>query len=177
MRIVAGTAGGLRLQTPSATVTRPTTDKVREAVFNSLNSFGAIEGSAILDLFAGTGACGIEALSRGAASCTFVDSDRRAASVIKMNLQLTGFQGPVIRADAMAFLEDAPPFDVAFVDPPYAFDQWNKLLSRLRAGLVVCESNRQLPPPPGWTELRERSYGETVVTMFSIEALPHRTNQ
>src|SRR5690348_13221449 len=94
MRVVAGTAGGRRLRAPKGTTIRPTSDRVRESIFNSLQSMDAIEGAAVADLFAGTGALGIEALSRGAASAIFVDEDRAAAALIRDNLAATGLAGP-----------------------------------------------------------------------------------
>src|SRR5437764_14513064 len=125
MRVVAGTARGRALRAPKGHDIRPTSDRVREAVFNSLTSLDAVEGATVYDLFAGTGAMGIEALSRGAAQVTFVDHDRTAVASIEANLAATGLGGPaatVVRADVGRWLATAPPADLAVVDPPYATD-------------------------------------------------------
>src|SRR5439155_24104030 len=117
VRVVAGSAKGRRLQAPPGRDVRPTSDRVREAVFSSLASMEAVEGASVLDLFAGTGALGIEALSRGAATATFVDDDPRAVAAVKANLASTGLDGgTVVRADALRWLEGAPAFDLALVD-------------------------------------------------------------
>lgn len=169
MRVVAGTAGGRRLLGPPSTATRPTTDKVREAIFNSLFSLDVVDDARVVDLFAGTGACGIEALSRGAAECTFVDKDRKALDVVRTNLVNTGFDGNIVGADVLTFLDRADAYDLAFVDPPYAFDDWASLLQKLRARVVVCESDRSVPVTDGWQLVRERRYGGTVVATMQRE--------
>ena len=121
MRVVGGIAGGIPLQVPK-TELRPTMDVVKNAIFNSLVEF--IPGTHVLDLFAGTGGLGIEALSRGAASCVFVESDRRACDSIRRNLEKTRLTGgEVIAADAMRWLERSAPaaaFDLVFADPLYS---------------------------------------------------------
>ena len=119
MRVVAGELGGRRLASPEGRATRPTTERVREAVFNSLGSADAIDGAEFLDLWAGTGALGIEALSRGAARCTFVERDRGAAAVLRDNLRTLGLEGRsrVVVGDALAAA--ATPADVVLADPPY----------------------------------------------------------
>src|SRR3954470_20804095 len=106
MRVVAGTAGGLRLVAPQGHATRPTSDRAREATFNSLGSLGAVEDATVLDLFAGSGAMGIEALSRDAAHATFVDSDERARQAIRANLATTklGDRATVVAGDVFTFL-------------------------------------------------------------------------
>ncbi len=166
MRVVAGVAGGRRLQAPAGRRVRPTTDRVREALFSSLESLGVVRGADVLDLFAGTGALGIEALSRGAASATFVDADHAAVSAIKANLAATGLAGTVVQADAGRYLEGvARTFQLALVDPPYAFTDWPRLLERLPADVVALESGAEVDPGPGWETLRSRRYGDTVVTL------------
>ncbi len=166
MRVVAGVAGGRRLQAPPGRRVRPTTDRVREALFSSLESLSALQGAAVADLFAGTGALGIEALSRGAASATFVDADATAVRTIKANLAATGLRGTVVQGDVLRFVEDGGvTFDVAFVDPPYAFTAWPELLDRLPATLVALESGSELDLGPRWETLRSRRYGGTVVTL------------
>src|SRR5437763_7505388 len=150
MRVVAGTARGRSLRAPAGEDIRPTSDRVREAIFNSLTSMDAIEDATVYDLFAGTGALGIEALSRGAAHVTFVDRDRAAIAAIEANLAATGLaasQATVVRADVIRWLANAPPVDLALVDPPYATgdDTWAALLASIRATRVVLESNREVP--------------------------------
>jgi 16S rRNA (guanine966-N2)-methyltransferase len=175
MRVVAGIAGGRRLQAPAGRRLRPTSERVREAVFSSLTSLGAVDGARVLDLFAGTGALGIEALSRGAETATFVEADAAAVAAIRANLAATGLPGgTVVQADAVRFLgEPAAPawpersgslFDLAFVDPPYAFDAWPGILDRLPADLAVLEARRPVEPGPAWEVIRSSRYGDTAVT-------------
>lgn len=173
MRVVAGTARGRRLVAPPGTDTRPTSDRVREAIFNALGSLDAVAGSRVLDLFAGSGALGIEALSQGAAAAVFVDLDARAIDAVRANLETTGLGGPgvpgggprshVIRADAHRY--DDGPFDLALLDPPYGTtdEQWTGLLGHLDAGLVVIESDREVEVGARWVLLRSKRYGSTVV--------------
>jgi len=177
MRVVAGSARGRRIAAPPGSDTRPTTDRVREAVFNALGSLGAVQDAVAADLFAGSGALGIEALSRGAAHVHFVESDRRAADVVAANLAELGLgdRATVVRRALPAALEQLPgELDLVLADPPYAFDGWADLLDRLSARLaadavVVAESDRALDLPAGWTKVRERSYGGTVVTFARRE--------
>ncbi len=152
---------------PDGEATRPTSDRVREATFNALGSLGYPEDAAVLDLFAGSGALGIEALSRGAAHCTFVEEDRRAVEAIGKNLQATGLaeRATVVRAEVLGWLgghrkESA---DLALCDPPYPFDDWADLLGAISAPFVVVESNREVAAPPDWALVRSRTYGVTVV--------------
>jgi len=169
MRVVAGAARGRQLRSPRGRAIRPTSDRAREGIFNSLTSITDLEGSTVLDLFAGTGALGIESLSRGAARATFVDDDRSALELIERNLALTGLSGgTVVRADAVQFLRNGPRVDVAFADPPYAFDDWPTLLSRLRAGVAVLESDRPVDVGDEWRVLRTKRYGGTVVTLAEL---------
>jgi 16S rRNA (guanine966-N2)-methyltransferase len=166
MRVVGGSVRGRRLSAPPGRQTRPTSDRVRESVFNMLTSLDAVDGATVADLFAGTGALGVEALSRGAASATFVDDDPAAVRTIRTNLDQTGLKGTVVRSDVLRWLADAAsPVDLAFCDPPYAFDQWPALFERLRADLVVVESDRAIDPPEGWEVLKTRRYGSTVVVL------------
>lgn len=173
MRVVAGVAGGRRLRAPSGRQVRPTSERVREALFNALGSLDAIAGATVLDLFAGTGALGIEALSRGASTATFVDADPRAVAVIKENLTSTGLaeRGRVVQADALRYLAGGPPamVDIAFADPPYAFDGWPALLAALPARLVAIEARAHVALGPGWRALRSKRYGDTVVTLARSE--------
>jgi 16S rRNA (guanine966-N2)-methyltransferase len=146
---------------------RPTSERVREALFAALGSLGAIEGATVLDLFAGTGALGIEALSRGAVAATFVDDDAAAVRTIRSNLQATGLTGTIVRSDARRFLETTTAtYDLALADPPYAFDRWEELLALLPARLAVLESSQPVDSGPAWEVLRARRYGDTVVTII-----------
>ena len=170
MRVVAGTVRGRRLATPAGGATRPTSDRVREATFNALESLGALRGAEVLDLFAGSGALGIEALSRGAARATFVDDDPRALAVVRANLATTGLAAfaEVVRSDALRFLAEEPgAFGVAMLDPPYRFDDeaWRRLLGVVPADLVVVESDRTIEVGPNWEVLRSKRYGGTVVAL------------
>jgi 16S rRNA (guanine966-N2)-methyltransferase len=171
MRVVAGELGGRRLVAPAGATTRPTSDRVREATFNSLESAGDIEEATVLDLFAGSGALGIEALSRGAAHVTFVERDRAALDALRANLAAMGL-GPdratVVIGDALTHATDRG-YDLALLDPPYDFDGWEDLLGRLDAAVAVCEGPRPVDPPPGWQLARVKSYGSTVVTICRRE--------
>ncbi|HEU5150504.1 MAG TPA: 16S rRNA (guanine(966)-N(2))-methyltransferase RsmD [Iamia sp.] len=184
MRVVAGTAGGRRLTAPAGNGTRPTTDRVREAVFNSLGSIGAVAGARTLDGFAGSGALGIEALSRGAETCTFVERDRSARVVVEANLAATGLDADdrarVIGGDVHEHLaRTSERFDLVLLDPPHAAADWERLLAlvadRLAPdGVVVVESDRPVvaPDDPTWAVGREKRYGGTVVQMLSHSPAP-----
>jgi 16S rRNA (guanine966-N2)-methyltransferase len=182
MRVVAGLAGGRRLRAPAGRRVRPTSERVREALFNSLGSLDVLPGAAVIDLFAGTGALGIEALSRGAASAVFVDADPQAVGAVRDNLAATGFadRAKVVQADVFRFLSDEPPargvapadggpgatvFDIAFADPPYAFAGWDRLLAVVPGRLLALEARSHVDLGPGWDPLRSRRYGDTVVTL------------
>ena len=170
MRIVAGSARGRRLVAPDGTATRPTGDRVREATFNALTSLDALDGADVLDLYAGSGAMGLEALSRGASSATFVDADPKALAAVRANVAATGFTdvSRVVRSDVARFLADQrAPVGLAILDPPYALadEAWSALLSSLLAEVAVLESDRELPVPEGWEILRARRYGTTVITL------------
>jgi 16S rRNA (guanine966-N2)-methyltransferase len=166
MRVVAGTVGGRRLEAPDAV--RPTTELVRAAIANSLTSLGVLDGAHVVDLFAGSGALGIEALSRGAASAVFVESDRQTATVIRANLaalELTD-RATVVVADALRWAATSEAADLALIDPPYGFDGWDELLSALRVRLAVCESSHAIQPAEGWTIRKQRHHGGTLVTLL-----------
>jgi 16S rRNA (guanine966-N2)-methyltransferase len=146
---------------------------VREAVFSSLESMGALDGASVVDLFAGTGALGIEALSRGASRAVFVDSDAVALAAVQSNLDSTGLTGSgrVVRSDVVRFLDRQDEgFDLAFADPPYEFQAWEEVLARLGARVAVLESNRELDldgswRSTGWRTTKQKRYGDTVVTV------------
>lgn len=169
MRVVAGVAGGRRLATLPGVSVRPTSDRVRESVFNALASLDAIEGATAVDLFAGSGALGVEALSRGADHATFVDHDAKALAVVRANLAATGLEADarVVRSEALRFLDEEPGhFDLALLDPPYRFDDqaWSRLLAALDADIAVVESDRTIDLGLHWEPIRLKRYGTTVVT-------------
>jgi 16S rRNA (guanine966-N2)-methyltransferase len=178
MRVVAGVARGRRLQAPSGTDVRPTSDRVREAVFNALGSLDAIDGARVLDLFAGSGALAIEALSRGADRAVLVDRNRVALDAVRANLTATGLQdrAEVVRSDATAYLVDriADPtptsFDLVLLDPPYGFAEWDSLVEAVEGvvssdTIVVIESDREIPLPDTWRVERRKPYGSTFVVI------------
>ena len=167
MRVVAGELGGRRLVAPDGTSTRPTTDRVREAIFNSLGSAGLLDGALVADLFAGSGAIGIEALSRGAERCVFVERDRTALRALDDNIDNLdlGDRSKVLASDAMSVAAGLD-VDIVFADPPYDFDAWDELLGRVTADLVVAESGRAVDPPNGWQVIRDKKYGRTRVTFL-----------
>ena len=165
---------------------RPTADKVRQATFNALDSRTFIGDATVVDLFAGTGALGLEALSRGAAKATFVDSERLAVDCIRQNVEKLGFKdrSSVVRSDALRWLsglgvstafsvEPGAPLLVT-ADPPYQFTQWPELLALLlpllrlipNDSILVAESSRSLEVAPGWDVDREQRYGIAYVTFL-----------
>jgi len=170
MRVVAGEFKGRRLVAPRGTRTRPTADKVREAIFSML---GDVSGLRVLDLFAGSGALGIEALSRGAGQTVFVEWDRRAAGVIRRNLTGLGVRAAVIEGDALALIgEDQGPWDLVFCDPPY--DSASRLAGPLAERLpaivsadarIVTESDKRTPLELPLPLLKERTYGDTRIAI------------
>ena len=172
MRVISGELGGRKLVTPQGLSTRPTTDKVRQAVFNSLGSMGVLEGATVVDLYAGCGAFGIEALSRGAESCVFVERDRMALQALRANLKDLGLESKshVAATDVIAYAPGITGVDIAFADPPYSFAGWPDLLGVLKAGLVIAESDHEVEVASGWVALRSKRYGRTVIT--TLERLP-----
>jgi 16S rRNA (guanine966-N2)-methyltransferase len=179
MRIVAGTLGGRRISAPPGSDTRPTSDRVREALFSAL---GPIGGARVLDLFAGSGALAIEALSRGADHAVLVDDNARAIAVIKANLAALGVaaeRASVRRRDALRVLRDAreagESYDLVFLDPPYRLatglgpDLADSLLPVLApAARVIGESDRRTPLDlPGLSTTFERRYGDTLLRIHT----------
>ena len=174
LRVVAGEAGGRLLRAPGGDGTRPTTDRVRQAMFNALESLGAVEGAVAVDAYAGTGALGIEALSRGARRVTFADTDRAARTLVEENLGAVGLadRAVVLAVDGRRAIVDGGPWDLVLLDPPYGFDGWDDLLVAAAEhlapdGVVVVESDRvvTLPAPLGF--VRSKRYGSTVVAFAS----------
>jgi 16S rRNA (guanine966-N2)-methyltransferase len=168
VRVISGELGGRRLIAPDGVTTRPTTDKVRQAVFNALSHQVELDGAIVVDLFAGSGAMGIEALSRGAERCTFVERDRAALAALRANVAALGLDGrsTVVASDVLAWAPGVRHVDVAFADPPYEFDAWERLLGTLDAALVVAEAGREVAAPGGWQVRRARRYGRTWVTIL-----------
>ncbi len=179
MRIIAGSAGGIPLSVPGS-ITRPTMDKVRAAIFSSLGD--AVLGARVVDLFAGSGSLGLEALSRGAASCTFVDENRQCADSIRRNLAKTRLEGSVQSMDAFRFVQTyahAGSLDLVFADPPYTkepgdADHAGRLLNLAElpaalasGGTLVMETLKGHDLPLGdaspWRLLRSRTYGESEI--------------
>ena len=178
MRIIAGSAKGRKLYTPENRSIRPTSDRVRENLFNIL--MPRVAEARFLDLFCGSGANGIEALSRGACHCTFIDNDDVALRITRRNLELCklSVDGVLIRASIPEQLQRQPqPFDLIFADPPYAFDDHEKLLQLLLEreyiapnGLVILETSSKTSLPEAVDKLHQqqrRSYGDTALTFFS----------
>lgn len=179
MRIIAGKAGRIAIKVPSA-VARPTTDFVRQAIFSILAE--RVENARVLDLYAGSGAIGLEALSRGAASCLFVDEHRQAATVIAENLAKTKLDGGrVLRAEALAFLKrETTTYDLIFADPPYWKFYGDKdhlaallasphLAPRLNpGGWFIAEASAIQKPPTAdnWSLIDRREYGSSAVLLY-----------
>lgn len=178
MRVITGSARGRRLETLfGEEVTRPTTESVKEALFSMIQF--EIEGKKVLDLFAGSGQLGIEALSRGARHCTFLENNHDAVRVVENNVSHCGFKdnSNIVFADAVSFLMRKENFDIAFVDPPYNLglvDKCLPLLLKLMSedGIVVCETSagEDLPESiDGWYADRVRRYGKTKLTLYRKE--------
>ncbi|HEV3271197.1 MAG TPA: 16S rRNA (guanine(966)-N(2))-methyltransferase RsmD [Candidatus Methylacidiphilales bacterium] len=177
LRVISGTAGGLHLKSPKRHPLRPTQDRIRQVIFSSLAE--VVPGARALDLFAGTGSFGIEALSRGGASATFVEQNAEAVQCIRDNLVHCRLQGDVRQADVAAYLRKPPPdpFDLVFADPPYVKSRDvldnDPLLTQLIPflapdGLFVWEhyAGRRLQNAGSWEVIRHRDYGETGLTFL-----------
>lgn len=177
MRVITGTARGRKLKGLPGLDTRPTTDKVKESIFNIVQF--DVEGRRVLDLFAGTGQLGIEALSRGAGRCVFVDQSREAVRVIRENVAHTGFEGQsrVQQGDAIFFLTSCRErFGLALLDPPYASGLLDKALLKMAEidimmenGIIICESaaERVLPQLPApYEKGREYKYGKIKLALY-----------
>jgi 16S rRNA (guanine966-N2)-methyltransferase len=186
LRVIAGAAGGRRLVAPKGDA-RPTADRVKESLFAALGP-ARLVGATVLDLYAGSGALGIEALSRGAESAVFVDQDRRSHDALRTNLATTGFgdRAVVDRTSVASFIGRAArrvahgvPFDLVFLDPPYDLDAADLALvleALARPGLladgatIVIETRRDAPPvlPGEWTVGWDRAYGDTLLTVVTV---------
>ena len=179
MRIITGTARGRKLEAPAGLATRPTSEKVKEAVFSALQF--EIEGARVLDLFAGSGQMGLEALSRGASRCVIVDSSKAAQAAIRANIEAAGFgpEAKLVAGDAGAYLRStADRFDIAFCDPPYRQENLSALLAGIGAvmapaGILALETDAAEDVPSQAAHLqkhREYRYGKTKVTVFRTAA-------
>ena len=172
MRVVAGELRGRRINSPAGKKTRPTTDKAREATFNALGSLDVVIGARVVDAFAGSGALGIEALSRGAAHCTFIERDREALEILRANIETLGLtdRSTVIRGDALVYGGTVPDATLILADPPYEFAQWPELLDGARAALIVAESDRELQAEiaqcADWQVVRAKRYGRAYVSFI-----------
>jgi 16S rRNA (guanine966-N2)-methyltransferase len=181
LRIVAGRFGGRRIQAPPGRGTRPTAEKVRGALFNTLGQWLGLEGARVVDLYAGSGALGIEALSRGAAHVTFVESDGRTAALVRANLTVLAVppeQAAVVPVKALAWLRRPPArpdTQLVLLDPPYAAGETEAALLALAGwaglapgGIVVVEAaaRQELEAPPGLEALRSKRYGDTQLVFF-----------
>ena len=177
MRIVGGSLGGRVLKAPAGAATRPTSEKVRQAIFNILPD---VEGMHVLDLFAGSGALGIEALSRGAAHVTFIDVAKPALAIVRENLRDLGLdtRATVVAGDAIALAarhEPPAPWQLVFVDPPYRSDLATRAVSTLQhlapEAIVVIEHDRRNAPPETLGSLLrtdDRRYGDTLVSFYRV---------
>ncbi len=178
MRVITGSARGVRLKTPDGLETRPTAERVKEAAFSMIQF--EIEGRRVLDLFAGTGQLGIEALSRGAACAVFVDGRREAAALVRENLRRTRLteRAQIVQTDALSYLDRCAPrsFDLILLDPPYAAGALKMSLARIseidilsEGGIILCERPSGRPHPgefPGLSLGKDHRYGKTVLTLY-----------
>lgn len=175
MRVITGSARGRRLNTPSGLDVRPTVDRVKEGIFSAIQF--DIEGRRVLDLFAGSGQLGIEALSRGAAHCTFADNSKASVGCIKSNISTCGFEdkSTVLSTDSVSFISTCnDTFDIAFLDPPYKSGLYEKVLPPLVKrmsdyGVIFCEHlpEVELPKSVGdFSVCREYRYGKVIVTAY-----------
>ena len=175
MRVITGKARGVQLKTPDGMLTRPTADRVKEALFSIINF--DIPGANVLDLFGGTGQLGIEAMSRGAAGCVFVDAREDACRLIKENLKRTKLEGTVIRSDYMDYLNRCKEqFSIIFLDPPYAEEYLENAIKRITEidilqtdGIIVTERpvGKELPWEfGGYQRSKDYKYGKTLLTIY-----------
>ena len=177
MRVITGTARGRKLMEPKDMSVRPTTDMVKEAIF-SIVQFD-VPGRRVLDLFAGTGQLGIEALSRGARECVFVDNNPASLRLVQKNLEICGMKAPVVRSDAVSFLAGGGKFDLVFIDPPYTKGLYEKVLYSAfefdiltNGGIILVESMRGEPLPEApapYVRGKTYNYGKISLTRYSRE--------
>lgn len=179
MRVISGTARGRAIKAPPGRGTRPITSRAKEGIFNMLESLGGVDGAIVVDLFAGSGSFGIEALSRGAERVVFVERDRNAIRTLQGNLETLGFadRAQVIAGSVETALAGLPHADIAFCDPPYADDPWLALLDGLRADLVVGHAQRPVPLTDRWVELRRRKYSKAQIVIAEPAELAEQAEQ
>ena len=178
MRVITGSARGRRLKTPENYDIRPTTDNVKESLFNIIQF--DIEGRRILDLFAGTGQLGIEALSRGAKSCVFCDESREAVKIVKENLKTCGLSAEVYQMNALDLLRRGGKYDLIFVDPPYDADLYRPVLETVNlvdnlsdGGIIICEARRETALPEmiaPYRKGKEYRYGKVKICIYTKES-------
>ena len=174
MRVITGTARGVPLKAPKGMDTRPTMDQVKEGIFSAIQF--EVEGRRALDLFAGSGQLGIEALSRGARSAVFVDESRAAVQLVRANLALCRLQGDVVQGESLGYLRTCGKSDLIFLDPPYDTGLLDKALENVvqfdilaEGGIIVCESRREKVLPQlraPYHLLTERNYGKIKLTLY-----------
>lgn len=176
MRVIAGIRKGLKLNAPDGMDTRPTTDRVKESVFNILQPY--VPRDRVLDLFAGSGGLGIEALSRRCSHCTFVEHNRAAFSVVRQNIKASGFEdcSSLVFSDSMAYLDGcAEPFDIIFLDPPYNKGFLYPVLDKIikkgllnEDGIIVAETEKdgEEAEHPELSVVRRAKYGKTIITVL-----------
>jgi 16S rRNA (guanine966-N2)-methyltransferase len=171
MRVVSGSARGRRLSAPLPKNVRPTTDRVKESIFDILGSLGGVQGLAVVDLYCGSGALGIEALSRGAASVTFVDADKAALDAARANVAAVGLaEAPARFVSARLPGWTFGHVDLVLADPPYDATETNEVVAEIDADVIVLESSVAPQIPEGWVSHRQRTYGSTLITvMIAVE--------
>ena len=179
MRVITGTARGRKLAEPKDMTVRPTTDMVKEAIFSILQF--DVPGRRVLDLFAGTGQLGIEALSRGARECVFVDNSTASLNLVRKNLEICKMQASVIRSDALTYLENCGKFDLVLLDPPYHGGLYDKILQALfrfdilnDGGIILVESMRGEPMPqavPPYEMGKTYNYGKISLTTYRRQSI------
>ena len=177
MRVITGTARGRKLKEPQGFDIRPTTDQVKEAIFN-ICQFD-IEGRAVLDLFGGTGQLGIEAASRGAARVDIVDQSKDALKLIRENVKITGLDIRVLQADSISYLRSCGKYDLIFIDPPYDSGLAEEAVKTIKefdilsdGGIIICETRAETAlPDPGapYVKRKEYRYGKVKLTTFAKE--------
>ncbi|MEI8049916.1 MAG: RsmD family RNA methyltransferase [Actinomycetes bacterium] len=168
MRVISGEARGRNLRAALPEAVRPTTDRVKESIFDILGSFGGVVDLEVVDLFCGSGALGIEALSRGASSVVFVDADPLCLEAARENLAMVGLDPTKARFVRASFPGwTSGPVDLVLADPPYGLDVASDLLASLDTATLVLESRVAPIVPEGWVSLRQRTYGTTIVTVLN----------
>lgn len=167
MRVISGKSKGRSLKAPLPPTIRPTSDRVKEAMFDILGSLGGVGDTEVVDLFCGSGALGIEALSRGARSVLFVDEDPAAIAATRQNLINVGLEDALASFKRLAVLGfTPPPADVVFMDPPYSMTDLEPIISSLTTKLLVIESRVAPRAPLGWEFIRNKRYGGTLVSVL-----------